>query len=107
MKETNGEENTGGDEGDKGHMAVGAAAEHQVVNRKCLPPRRRGQAGGKEVRRNIGGGQAAAGPSQGTAGQQWTKEMTRIKLTNTRVKEAIGKRREGGVIANDSSLENL
>ena len=69
-KETNGEGNTGGDEGDKGHMDVGAAAEHQVVNRKCLPPRRRGQAGGKEVRRNIGGGQAAAGPSQRKEGRR-------------------------------------
>ena len=58
-KETNGEGNMGGDEGDEGHRDVGATAEHRVENRKCLPPRRRGQAGGKKVRRNIGGGQAA------------------------------------------------
>ena len=58
-KETNGEGNTGGDEGDEGHRDVGATTEHRVENCKCLPPRRRGQAGGKTVRRNIGGGQAA------------------------------------------------
>ena len=36
------------DEGDVGHRDKGGRAEHQVVNRKCLPPRRRGQAGGKK-----------------------------------------------------------
>ena len=64
-KETNGEGNTGGDEGDEGHRDVGATAEHRVENRKCLPSRRRGQAGGKKVRRNIGSGQVARSDTEG------------------------------------------
>ena len=35
-----------------------------------------------------------------TAGQQRTEEMTRMKLTNTKGKETVAKRRESGVTAN-------